>query len=112
MPGPLSQPKNDRAFWEAWVAQADPQQACEAIGLQHFPHPLASAANMLLLAQHLAGLYGPDVPVREAMVRELMKGPHPPSNSESTAYWQEIKPHLPVLENVLLAFMGKTGNLK
>lgn len=112
MPGPLSQPKNDRAFWAAWVAQADPQQACEAIGLQHFPHSLASAANMLLLAQHLAGIYGPDVPVREALIQELMRGPHPPSGSKDTAWWKAIEPHLSMLENVLLAFMGKTGNLE
>lgn len=77
----------DDAFWEAYVRELDPQQACELLGIEHFPHYLAAATNLALLAQHLRGKYGSSVKIKDALIAELKKGPHPPSGSENTAYW-------------------------
>jgi hypothetical protein len=108
---PLRSSDAEQASWEDYVRGLTPQEACELLGVEHFPHWLASAANLLLLAQHLAARHGPDVTIRAALIAELKEGPHPPSGSEHTAWWREIKPHLPALEKILLVFMAKTGNL-
>ncbi|MFZ5587631.1 MAG: hypothetical protein ACOZHQ_17055 [Thermodesulfobacteriota bacterium] len=108
---PLRSSDAEQASWEDYVRRLTPQEACELLGVEHFPHWLASAANLLLLAQHLAARHGPDVRIRDALIAELKEGPHPPSGSENTTWWREIKPHLPMLEKVLLVFMAKTGNL-
>ena len=102
---------DDDAYWEAFVRELDPQRACELLGIQHFPHYLAAAANLALLAQHLQARYGPGVKIKDALIMELKKGPYPPSGSEDTAYWKAIEPHLPVLEEVVKHFMRSTGNL-
>ncbi len=101
----------DDAFLEAYVRELDPQQACELLGIQHFPHYLAAAANLALLAQHLRGKYGSSVKIKDALIAELKKGPYPPSGSEETDYWQAIKPHLPVVEEVVKHYLRSTGNL-
>ena len=107
----LPAPVVDRAYWEAFVKELDPQKACELLGIQHFPHYLASAANLALLVQHLQAKHGPDVKVRDALIAELQNGPYPPSGSEDTDYWRAIKPHVPVLEEVVKHFLRSTGNL-
>ncbi len=100
------------AYWEAYVRELDPQQACELLGIEHFPHYLAAAANLLLLAQHLQAKYGPGVKVKEALIAELKKGPYPPSHSEDTTWWAAIRPHLPVVEEVVKHFLRSTGHLE
>ena len=102
---------DEDAYWEAFVAELDPRQACELLGIQHFPHYLAAAANFLLLAQHLRAKHDPKVSVRQALIAELKKGPYPPSGSEETDYWKAIKPHIPVLEEVVKHYLRSTGNL-
>lgn len=101
----------DDAFWEAYVRELDPRQACELLGIEHFPHYLAAAANLALLAQHLQAKYGPGVKIKDALISELKKGPYPPSGSENTTWWKAIEPHLPVVEEVVKHFMRSTGNL-
>lgn len=108
---PLRSSDVEQASWEDYVRGLTPQEACELLGVQHFPHWLASAANMLLLVQHLSTRHGPNMTIREALIAELKQGPYPPSGSENTAWWQQIKPHLPILEKMLLVFMVRTGNL-
>ncbi len=98
--------------WEDFVDHLNPRAACELLGLEHFPHWLASAANMLILAEYLGQKYGPEVTVRQALVAELKAGPRPPSGSEETDWWQAIKPHLKELEMEVLAFMKRRGALK
>lgn len=93
------------------MRELGPQQACELLSIEHCPHYLAAAANLALLAQHLRGKYGPSVKINDALVVELEKGPHPLSGSENTAYWQAIKPRLPVVEEVVKHYLRSTGNL-
>lgn len=98
-------------LWEEFIEHLDPQSACELVGLEHFPHWLASAANMLLLAQHLAARHGPGLTIRQALVAELRAGPHPPSGSEDSAWWKAIAPHLPEWEALVMALMRGRGAL-
>ncbi len=98
-------------LWEEFVDQLDPRTACELLGIEHFPHWLASAANLLILAEHLAAKYGPGVTVRQALIAELKAGPHPPSGSENTDWWKQIEPHVKEWEAVVMAFMKARGQL-
>jgi hypothetical protein len=99
------------ALWEEFLDQLDPQSACELLGILHFPHWLASAANFLLLAQYLGEKYGPGVSVRQALAAELKSGPRAPSHSEETDWWQAIVPHLPELEKMVYSFLIMRGAL-
>jgi hypothetical protein len=99
-------------LWEDFVEHLDPQSACELVGLEHFPHWLASAANMLLLAQYLAARHGPGLTIRQALTAELKAGPHPPSGSENTAWWKAIEPHVQEWEAMVRAFMQSRGALR
>jgi hypothetical protein len=101
----------DDAFWEAYVRELDPQQACELLGIEHFPHYLAAAANLALLAQHLQAKYGAGVKIKDALISELKKGPYPPSGSKNTTWWKAMEPHLPVVEEVVKHYLRSTGNL-
>lgn len=98
-------------LWEEFIEHLDPQSACELLGIEHFPHWLASAANMLLLAQHLAARH-PGRTVRQALAAELKAGPHPPSRSQETDWWRAIEPHLEDWEAMVMAFMAGRGALR
>lgn len=98
-------------LWEEFVEQLDPRTACELLGIEHFPHYLASAANLLILAEHLAAKYGTSMTVRQALVAELKAGPHPPSGSENTQWWKLIEPHVKEWEAQVMAFMKSRGAL-
>lgn len=97
------------ALWEQMVDELDSQTACELLGILHFPHWLAAAANFHLLAEYLGGRHGPHVTVRQALVAELKAGPRPPSGSQETDWWKAIEPHLPRLEQIVYQFMKRRG---
>ena len=79
--------------------ELDPQLVCKLLGIDHFPHWLASAANMLLLALALKER-GYTCTVREAIQQELFKCPTP-AESEKSQWWLAMKADVERLERDL-----------
>ncbi len=94
--------------WDCFLSDLTPQEACRLCGVDHFPSWLASAANVLLLAEYLESKYPADMPVRMALQLEIQKN-NPDPKSEQADWWlamQHVEHDLEVF-----AYLQCTGKL-